>query len=333
MANNFLELLGINIRKYRLMNCYTQQQLADILYVTKQSISKWEIGKSLPTTENIMYMCPILRCSPNNLLLDSVVLLGYDETRNINYPQKPTFDCVYNNTNEISTQYQNFSQPINMPPNSTTSITNNMIDTHQETNYNTCSTISSSTSCIGKNNNQTKAFVTSHCSSDENVSSNIEKKEMNEYTTSIQNNKSQTRSIFGFPTFKKNQLSMTNSSNEKKIIDIPKFLTKQNIEEFFLNITKNKEQQIDELIENYVNNYFWSTNYDFYGLVVYNKFDDATYIYNQEKHKFDKVMNYKRTKFDMTSSLCKNNIKIKQEEELNILEINEKYYILNTIKK
>lgn len=36
------------IKKYRIDNHITQQELADILYVSKQAISKWENDKSLP---------------------------------------------------------------------------------------------------------------------------------------------------------------------------------------------------------------------------------------------------------------------------------------------
>ena len=37
----------------------TQQQLADSVYVTRQTISKWELGKSIPdeASLNLLYQC------------------------------------------------------------------------------------------------------------------------------------------------------------------------------------------------------------------------------------------------------------------------------------
>ncbi len=40
--------IGKKIRKERIKRNLTQDDLAEILFVTRQAISKWETGKSLP---------------------------------------------------------------------------------------------------------------------------------------------------------------------------------------------------------------------------------------------------------------------------------------------
>ena len=42
------EILGANIRKYRLAFNWTQEEFADILCVSHQVISKWENGIAAP---------------------------------------------------------------------------------------------------------------------------------------------------------------------------------------------------------------------------------------------------------------------------------------------
>ena len=43
------------IKSARIEKGLTQQQLADVVFVTRQTISKWELGKSVPTK-------PLLYC-------------------------------------------------------------------------------------------------------------------------------------------------------------------------------------------------------------------------------------------------------------------------------
>ena len=41
-----MEYFAENLRKYRVMKGYTQENIADFLNVTPQSVSKWERGVS-----------------------------------------------------------------------------------------------------------------------------------------------------------------------------------------------------------------------------------------------------------------------------------------------
>ena len=47
------------IKEARLKKGMTQQELADRVYVTRQTISKWELGKSVPdeVSLNLLYQC------------------------------------------------------------------------------------------------------------------------------------------------------------------------------------------------------------------------------------------------------------------------------------
>ena len=48
--------IGINIQKLRINNGLTQEQFAEKLGVSRQSISKWEIGQSLPEIDKVVLM-------------------------------------------------------------------------------------------------------------------------------------------------------------------------------------------------------------------------------------------------------------------------------------
>lgn len=47
------------IKEMRIKKGMTQQQLADSVYVTRQTISKWELGKSVPdeASLSLLYQC------------------------------------------------------------------------------------------------------------------------------------------------------------------------------------------------------------------------------------------------------------------------------------
>jgi transcriptional regulator with XRE-family HTH domain len=60
-----------NIKKYRLLKNYTQEQLAKQLFVTKQAVSKWETGRGYPDSQLLPELAKILDISIDDLMGES----------------------------------------------------------------------------------------------------------------------------------------------------------------------------------------------------------------------------------------------------------------------
>ena len=64
--------LGEKITKQRKELNYTQEQLADILGVSRQSISKWESDIAYPETDKLIELGKLFECSMDYLLKENV---------------------------------------------------------------------------------------------------------------------------------------------------------------------------------------------------------------------------------------------------------------------
>ena len=64
--------LGEKLSRLRRENNYTQEQLADILKVSRQSISKWESDIAYPETDKLIKMGKLFDCSMDYLLNEEV---------------------------------------------------------------------------------------------------------------------------------------------------------------------------------------------------------------------------------------------------------------------
>lgn len=62
-------MLGDNIRKFRKLNNMSQDELAEKLNVTRQSISLWENGQTQPSLENIVALAKLFKVSTDELLV------------------------------------------------------------------------------------------------------------------------------------------------------------------------------------------------------------------------------------------------------------------------
>ena len=62
------ETLGAFIKQKRIEKNLTQSQLAQMLYVTKFAVSKWERGISYPDISMIQSICAALEISEHELL-------------------------------------------------------------------------------------------------------------------------------------------------------------------------------------------------------------------------------------------------------------------------
>ena len=61
-------MLSDNIRKYRKLNHMSQDELAEKLEVTRQSISLWETGQTQPSLDNIVALAKLFNVPTDNLL-------------------------------------------------------------------------------------------------------------------------------------------------------------------------------------------------------------------------------------------------------------------------
>ena len=82
--------LGEKISKLRKEYNYTQEQLADILGVSRQSISKWESDIAYPETEKLIELGKIFECSMDYLLKDEVAEKTGDSVSESYFTEKVT---------------------------------------------------------------------------------------------------------------------------------------------------------------------------------------------------------------------------------------------------
>ena len=53
---------GDNLKKIRKYNKMSQEDLAEKVNVSRQSVSKWETGDAYPEMNNILELCKIFKC-------------------------------------------------------------------------------------------------------------------------------------------------------------------------------------------------------------------------------------------------------------------------------
>ena len=82
-------LLGEKLKKLRKARGLSQEQLADQLNVSRQAISKWELGESIPDTENLILLSKFYGVSIDYLLLNELNISSELETKRS--PSLPIF--------------------------------------------------------------------------------------------------------------------------------------------------------------------------------------------------------------------------------------------------
>jgi transcriptional regulator with XRE-family HTH domain len=60
--------LGETIKAHRIRCGMTQEFLAEQMGVSRQAVSKWESGKSEPSTSNLLMLAKLFKISPEELL-------------------------------------------------------------------------------------------------------------------------------------------------------------------------------------------------------------------------------------------------------------------------
>lgn len=77
---------GENLKNIRKSKKISQEDLADTLGVSRQSVSKWETGENYPSMQNIMCLCTIFKCKMNDLVhedFSDIDFLGEDVKMNV----------------------------------------------------------------------------------------------------------------------------------------------------------------------------------------------------------------------------------------------------------
>ncbi len=64
--------IGEKIAKFRMMAALSQEQLAEKVGVSRQSVSKWEIDQSLPQIDKVLLLCDLFGVSTDELLHDQI---------------------------------------------------------------------------------------------------------------------------------------------------------------------------------------------------------------------------------------------------------------------
>lgn len=64
---------------------FSQEQLADLMSVSRQAVSKWEAGQTMPDLQKLIGLCNLF-----DVTLDGLVRDDFDMERNINHPQAPS---------------------------------------------------------------------------------------------------------------------------------------------------------------------------------------------------------------------------------------------------
>ncbi len=64
---------GENLRKLRKSKNISQEDLAEKVGVSRQSVSKWETGEAYPEMNNILELCKIFKCNIGELVNDNMI--------------------------------------------------------------------------------------------------------------------------------------------------------------------------------------------------------------------------------------------------------------------
>lgn len=72
--------LGQNLQFLRKRDNMTQEQLAEVLNVSRQSVSKWEADGSFPETDKILQMCDMFHCNMDDLMRGNLEEVTVEDT-------------------------------------------------------------------------------------------------------------------------------------------------------------------------------------------------------------------------------------------------------------
>lgn len=100
--------IGSRIQRFRINNGLTQEQLAEKLGVSRQSVSKWEMEQSLPEIDKVVLMSKLFSIGTNEILLDD------DELKNLR-PQQLHLGSVYLIARDFEKSISFYEKLLSMP--------------------------------------------------------------------------------------------------------------------------------------------------------------------------------------------------------------------------
>jgi len=74
--------LGEKITYLRTAQKMSQEQLAELLSVSRQSISKWEMEQALPQIDKVLQLCKLFSITCDDLLLESIDIVSPQQISN-----------------------------------------------------------------------------------------------------------------------------------------------------------------------------------------------------------------------------------------------------------
>ena len=77
--------IGEKIANLRNMAGMSQEQLAENLEVSRQSVSKWEMNQALPQIDKVLQLCELFKISTDQLLCDKNEIKPLKKTKNKYY--------------------------------------------------------------------------------------------------------------------------------------------------------------------------------------------------------------------------------------------------------
>jgi len=99
--------IGIRIQQLRINNGLTQEQLAEHLGVSRQSISKWEMEQSLPELDKVVQMSRLFSVGTNEILLEEADMKKLR-------PQEIHLGSIYLITREFEKSVQFYEKLLSM---------------------------------------------------------------------------------------------------------------------------------------------------------------------------------------------------------------------------
>lgn len=93
--------LGRQLRNYRERNQLTQKQLANILYVSDRTVSKWELGAGYPDIDTLKQIAQLLDFSLDNLMNEREPELYFEYRSSILFFNLPLLHIIIPNLSEM----------------------------------------------------------------------------------------------------------------------------------------------------------------------------------------------------------------------------------------